>query len=105
MLAFAGESVDGCHPRGFSENFTSSRSRPVIVGGWPGSGQTTLSRALVLELGIPHLSKNVVKEARMDAMGPSDVEASREFGRMAVFALLGAAKGCAGARLPWRVTP
>ena len=50
----------------------------VLVGGWPGSGKTTLSSALPSELGVPHLSKDQVKEALMDATGaPSDVEASR----------------------------
>jgi predicted kinase len=70
----------------------------VLVGGWPGSGKTTLSSALSSELGIPHLSKDPIKEALMDAMGPpSDVEASRRLGRAAVFALLGAARGCPAA--------
>ena len=70
----------------------------VLVGGWPGSGKTTLSRALALDLGIPYLSKDVVKESLMDALGaPSTVEESRELGRAAVFAVLGAARGCQGA--------
>lgn len=70
----------------------------VLVGGWPGSGKTTLSSALSRELGVPHLSKDQVKEALMDATGaPSDVEASRRLGRAAVYALLGAAKGCTAA--------
>ncbi|GAB3020933.1 hypothetical protein GCM10011376_22580 [Nocardioides flavus (ex Wang et al. 2016)] len=70
----------------------------VLVGGWPGSGKTTLSAALALELGVPHLSKDTVKEALMDALGsPGEVEASRELGRAAVFATLGAARGCRGA--------
>jgi predicted kinase len=70
----------------------------VLVGGWPGSGKTTLSRALASDLGIPYLSKDAVKEALMDALGaPSTVEQSRELGRAAVFAVLGAARGCQGA--------
>ncbi len=70
----------------------------VLVGGWPGSGKTTLSGALAAELGVPHLSKDVVKEALMDAMGtPSDLEASRRLGRAAVHALLGVARGCQAA--------
>ena len=70
----------------------------VLVGGWPGSGKTTLSRALASDLDIPYLSKDVVKEALMDALGaPSTVEESRELGRAAVFAVLGAARGCQGA--------
>lgn len=70
----------------------------VLVGGWPGSGKTTLSSALACELGIAHLSKDVVKEALMDAIGaPADVEASHRLGRAAVYALLGAARGCPAA--------
>jgi predicted kinase len=70
----------------------------VLVGGWPGSGKTTLSRALALELGVPHLSKDVVKEALMDAVAaPIDVQSTRRLGRMAVFALMGAAQGCQAA--------
>jgi predicted kinase len=67
----------------------------VLVGGWPGSGKTTLSRALALDLGIPYLSKDVIKEALMDALGaPATVQESRELGRAAVFAVLAAARGC-----------
>jgi predicted kinase len=70
----------------------------VLVGGWPGSGKTTLSSALAAELGVPHLSKDVVKEALMDALGaPSDVEASRRLGGTAVHVLLGVAQGCPAA--------
>jgi len=70
----------------------------VLVGGWPGSGKTTVSRALALDLGIPHLSKDDVKEALMDALGaPSSVEESRALGRAAVLAVLRAAQGCQAA--------
>jgi predicted kinase len=70
----------------------------VLVGGWPGSGKTTLSRSLATELGLPLLSKDEVKEALMNALGaPSDVEESRRLGRAAVFAVLAAARGCPGA--------
>jgi predicted kinase len=70
----------------------------VLVGGWPGSGKTTLGRALAAELGIAFLAKDEVKEALMDALGaPGDVEASRRLGRAAVTAVLRAAAGCPGA--------
>ncbi|MFL6135982.1 MAG: AAA family ATPase [Nocardioidaceae bacterium] len=70
----------------------------VLVGGWPGAGKTTLSRALAAELDMPYLSKDEVKEALMDALGaPPTVEASRDLGRAAVFAVLRAARGCRAA--------
>lgn len=70
----------------------------VLVGGWPGSGKSTLSRSLAAELDAPLLCKDVVKEALMDALGaPSDVAQSRRLGRAAVLAVLAAARGCPAA--------
>ena len=70
----------------------------VLVGGWPGSGKTTLARELAPELALPVLSKDDIKEALMDALGPPrDVEESQRLGRAAVLALLRAAKECDGA--------
>lgn len=70
----------------------------VLVGGWPGSGKTTLSRALAAELGLACLAKDEVKEALMDAVGaPKDVPASRDLGVAAVHAVLRMARGCPGA--------
>ena len=65
----------------------------VLVGGWPGSGKTTLSRALAAELGIDCLSKDEFKEDLMDHLGaPATVEESRELGKAAVQAALRAAE-------------
>jgi predicted kinase len=65
----------------------------VLVGGWPASGKSTLAAALALELGLPYLSKDEVKEALMDALGPPrDVAASRRLGVAAVHAVLRTAR-------------
>ena len=65
----------------------------VLVGGWPGSGKTTLSRALAVELGIECLSKDEFKEHLMDRVGaPATVEESRKLGVDAVVAVLRAAE-------------
>jgi predicted kinase len=70
----------------------------VLVGGWPGSGKTTLSRALARELGLAYLGKDEAKEALMDGLGaPSSVEESQRLGRAAVHCLLRVAQGCPGA--------
>lgn len=70
----------------------------VLVGGWPGSGKTTLARALAQELGLAYLSKDEVKETLMDHLGgPPSVEESRELGVTAVHVVLGVARGCPGA--------
>ena len=66
----------------------------VLVGGWPGSGKSTLSVALAGELGIDYLAKDEVKEELMDRLGaPTTVEESRALGRSAVEATLRAARG------------
>jgi predicted kinase len=72
----------------------------VLVGGWPGSGKTTLSRALAAELRLPLLAKDEVKEALADALGrPVDVAGSQRLGRAAVRAVLRVAQGCPSAVL------
>jgi predicted kinase len=70
----------------------------VLVGGWPGSGKTTLATALGPSLGLPVLAKDDVKEALADGLGrPDTVSESRRLGRAAVLAVLRIARRCPGA--------
>ena len=46
----------------------------------PGSGKTTLGRALAQELDVAFISKDVIKEALYDALGTGDVEWSERLG-------------------------
>lgn len=46
--------------------------RIVLVSGAPGAGKSTLARPLAAALGMPLLSKDVIKESLADSLGPRD---------------------------------
>ena len=60
----------------------------VVVSGLPGSGKTTLGRALASELGVPLLAKDTIKEALFDSLGTGDVDWSKRLGSASVSVLL-----------------
>ncbi len=62
---------------------TGLRRIVALVNGVPGSGKTSLARALAAELGLPLYSKDVVKEGVADAL-PADVVAEHGSGRSAL---------------------
>jgi predicted kinase len=64
----------------------------VIVTGVPASGKTTTATDLARELGVAYVSKDVIKEALWDALGPGDVGWSQKLGAAAARALLDVAR-------------
>ena len=77
---------------------TAIKSLFVLVGGWPGSGKTTVAGALAGEMKLPLLAKDMIKEALADALGrPADVAESQRLGRAAVRVMLRVAQSCPGA--------
>lgn len=65
----------------------------VVVSGPPGSGKSTLAAALAAELGLPLISKDLIKEALLSVLTVSDAEASQELGRASMAVLFRLAKG------------
>jgi AAA domain-containing protein len=71
----------------------------VVVSGPPGSGKTTLARAIAPALGLPLIAKDTIKQALMAVLPVPDIETSRILGRASVAALLAVAAETEGAVL------
>lgn len=63
----------------------------VVVSGPPASGKSTLAPRIALELGLPLVAKDTIKDALMSVLPVPDVETSRKIGRGAVVAMLAVA--------------
>ncbi len=63
----------------------------VIVSGPPASGKSTLAPALAIELNVPLIAKDTIKDALIAVLPVPDIEASRVLGQAAVHAMLAVA--------------
>lgn len=63
----------------------------------PGSGKSKLAQLLAPELGLAVLSKDVIKEALWDALGPGDATWARQLGIAAAAALTSLVRSSGGA--------
>jgi len=52
-------------------------SRIILVTGLPGTGKTTLARALAARYRLPLIAKDLIKEPLLDVVGASDAAQSR----------------------------
>ena len=69
--------------------------RVVLVSGAPGAGKTTLASALAPALHFPLISKDLIKETLVDALGgPVDRAYSRQIGSAAMGVLWALAARC-----------
>ena len=68
-----------------------------MVTGLPGAGKTTVARPLAAALGLPFLSKDTIKEALWDALGPGDRVWGTQLGTAAAVALESLARSLPGA--------
>jgi len=45
----------------------------IVIGGFPGSGKTTISSKLSYELGVPRLSSDAIGHTIKDSVDPTDI--------------------------------
>ena len=65
--------------------------RFVVVSGPPASGKSSLAPALAVELKLPLIAKDTIKDALMSVLPVPDIETSRRLGRAFVQAMLAVA--------------
>ena len=63
----------------------------VVVSGPPGSGKSTIAAPVAVELGLPLVAKDTIKDALMSVLPVPDIDTSKALGRAAVAAMLAVA--------------
>ena len=63
----------------------------LVVSGPPASGKSTIAPLVADQFALPLVAKDTIKDALLEQLPATDVEASRELGRAAVRAMLAVA--------------